>query len=130
MCFALDGLGVHCLQPDAMAEDSDTQQLRLELAGYQSCCKKLGDDLATKEKELEGQSRPLICTSAVASHCNSLLLVDNQHENGIKDTGAVCFVNKAAAASSGTCPYCMTAFLLLSIVAVVAEGSHVCIDSH
>lgn len=30
------------------------QQLKLELAGYQSCCKRLGDDLAAKDRELEG----------------------------------------------------------------------------
>ena len=28
----------------------------MELAGYQSCCKRLGDDLAAKDQELEGQS--------------------------------------------------------------------------
>jgi len=30
-------------------------QLKMELAGYQSCCKRLGDDLAAKDQELEGQ---------------------------------------------------------------------------
>jgi len=30
-------------------------QLKMELAGYQSCCKRLGDDLAVKDQELEGQ---------------------------------------------------------------------------
>jgi len=27
----------------------------MELAGYQSCCKRLGNDLAAKDQELEGQ---------------------------------------------------------------------------
>ena len=30
-------------------------QLKMELAGYQSCCKRLGDDLAAKDQELAGQ---------------------------------------------------------------------------
>ena len=30
-------------------------QLKMELAGYQSCCKRLGNDLAAKDQELEGQ---------------------------------------------------------------------------
>ena len=29
------------------------QQLKLELAGYESCCKRLGDDLAAKDREKE-----------------------------------------------------------------------------
>ena len=30
------------------------QQLKVELAGYQSCCKQLGQELAQKDSELEG----------------------------------------------------------------------------
>ena len=42
------------LQDDAEGSISDMQQLKLELAGYQSCCKQLGQELAEKDRELEG----------------------------------------------------------------------------
>ena len=47
-----------------------------------------------------------------------------------KSIGAVYIINKAAAAVFGTYPDLMTAFLLLSVVAFVAESPHVCIESH
>lgn len=42
------------LQDGAEGGPADVQQLKLELAGYQSCCKELGQELAEKDHELEG----------------------------------------------------------------------------
>lgn len=44
-----------CMQ-DCTQDATDVQQLKLELAGYQACCKQLGEELADKDRELEGQS--------------------------------------------------------------------------
>ena len=41
------------------------QQLRLEVADYQACCKKLGDDLAAKDRELQGQLPSMFSSSTV-----------------------------------------------------------------
>ena len=41
------------------------QQLRLEVADYQACCKKLGDDLAAKDRELQGQLPSMFNSSTV-----------------------------------------------------------------
>ena len=43
------------------------RQLKMELAGYQSCCKRLGDDLAAKDQELEGQL--MLCPGRTALQC-------------------------------------------------------------
>ncbi|KAL0022870.1 hypothetical protein WJX77_001841 [Trebouxia sp. C0004] len=40
-------------QAAAPGDESDVHQLKMELAGYQSCCKRLGDDVAAKDLELE-----------------------------------------------------------------------------
>ncbi|KAL0022501.1 hypothetical protein WJX79_002808 [Trebouxia sp. C0005] len=44
-------------QAAAPGTESDVHQLKMELAGYQSCCKRLGDDLAVKDQELEDWRR-------------------------------------------------------------------------
>lgn len=59
------------LQATDKGKDADVQQLKLEVAGYQTCCKELGDDLAAKDRELEGQSTPCklswwFCSCSVA----------------------------------------------------------------
>ena len=54
------------MQEDAEGETTDVQQLKLELAGYQSCCKQLGQELVEKDRELEGQSDEI---RAVALAC-------------------------------------------------------------
>ena len=43
---------------DDTKDSANVQQLKLELAGYQSCCKQLGEELADRDRELEGQSQP------------------------------------------------------------------------
>lgn len=46
------------VQADADGDKSDVQQVKLELAGYQACCKQLGQELAAKNRELAGQMHP------------------------------------------------------------------------
>ena len=43
---------------DSTEDATDVQQLKLELAGYQACCKQLGEELADRDRELKGQSVP------------------------------------------------------------------------
>ena len=62
-------MGLWMVQDDTKDSATDVQQLKLELAGYQACCKQLGEELADKDRELKGQSTPSDQAQSIPHGC-------------------------------------------------------------